>query len=89
MERLLTRRDVPLREKTLWRVLYETATRASEILALDIENLDLEARRAPVRSSTPGLVDEPDAGAAPVDSGCPARPPLQLFSPVSPATCAC
>ncbi len=31
IERLLTRRDVSLREKTLWRMLYETAARASEI----------------------------------------------------------
>src|SRR5580692_8309351 len=50
VERLLSRRDVPLREKTLWRMLYETAARASEILALDVEDLDLEQRRAPVRS---------------------------------------
>lgn len=33
VERLLTRRDIPLREKTLWRMLYETAARADEILA--------------------------------------------------------
>lgn len=50
VERLLTRRDVPLREKTLWRMLYETAARAGEILALDIEDLELDARRARVRS---------------------------------------
>ncbi len=50
IERLLSRRDVPLREKTLWRMLYETAARASEILALNVEDLDLEQRRAPVRS---------------------------------------
>ncbi len=31
-------------------MLYETAARASEILALNIEDLDLEQRRAPVRS---------------------------------------
>ena len=43
IERQLSRRDVPLREKTLWRMLYETAARASEILALDVEQLDLEA----------------------------------------------
>ena len=30
IERLLTRRDIPLREKTLWRMLYETAARAGE-----------------------------------------------------------
>jgi integrase len=49
-ERLLSRRDIPLREKTLCRMLYETAARASEILALNLENLDLERRRVPVRS---------------------------------------
>jgi len=37
IERALSRRDVPLREKTLWRMLYETAARASEVLALTIE----------------------------------------------------
>ena len=50
IERLLTRRDIPLREKTLWRMLYETAARTSEILALNVEDLDLENRRAPIRS---------------------------------------
>lgn len=50
IERLLTRRDLPLREKTLWRMLYETTARAAEILALDIEDLELDARRARVTS---------------------------------------
>ena len=50
IERALSRSDVPLREKTLWRMLYETAARASEVLALNIEDLDLDARRAPIRS---------------------------------------
>src|SRR6266540_7287962 len=50
VERLLTRRDIPLREKTLWRMLYETAARTGEILALDVEDLDLAARRAPVQA---------------------------------------
>jgi integrase len=50
IEQLLTCRDLPLREKTLWRMLYETAARAAEILALNVEDLDLEARRAPVQS---------------------------------------
>ena len=40
IERQLSRRDVPLREKTLWRMLYETAARASEILALDGSSRD-------------------------------------------------
>jgi site-specific recombinase XerD len=50
IHRLLSRRDIPLREKTLWRMLYETAARAVEILALNVEELDLEGQRAPVRS---------------------------------------
>ncbi|MEV0825017.1 hypothetical protein [Nonomuraea rubra] len=50
IHRLLSRRDIPLREKTLWRLLCETAARAAEILALNVEDLDLEHRRAPVRS---------------------------------------
>ncbi|MGI5290595.1 tyrosine-type recombinase/integrase [Nonomuraea polychroma] len=54
IHRLLSRRDIPLREKTLWRMLYETAARAAEILALNVEDLDLEHRRAPVRSKGGG-----------------------------------
>ena len=54
IERALSRRDVPLREKTLWRMLYETAARASEVLALNIEDPGLDARRAPVRSKGGG-----------------------------------
>jgi integrase len=50
IDRALSRRDVPLREKTLWRLLYESAARANEVLALNIEDLDLDARRAPIRS---------------------------------------
>jgi integrase len=48
IDRALTRRDVPLREKTLWRMLDETAARASEVLALTID--DPRPGRAPVRS---------------------------------------
>ena len=39
LERLFARRDLPLRERTLWRLLYETAARANELLALDVEDL--------------------------------------------------
>jgi integrase len=48
IERLLLRPDVPLRERTLWRLLYETAGRAQDVLALDIERLDLRRRRGRV-----------------------------------------
>ena len=40
--------DHPLREKTLWWLLYETAARANEVLALDVGGLDLPNRRAVV-----------------------------------------
>jgi integrase len=39
-----------LRERTLWRLLYETAARATELLALDVQDLDLANRRARVHS---------------------------------------
>jgi integrase len=50
IQRLLSRRDIPLRERTLWRMLYETAARAAEILSLNVEDLDLENNRAPLTS---------------------------------------
>ncbi len=43
---LWSRRDIHLREKALWRMLYETAARAGEILALNIEDVDLPRKRA-------------------------------------------
>ena len=46
LETLWSRRDIDLREKTLWRMLYETAARAGEILALNVEDLDLSRKRA-------------------------------------------
>ncbi|WP_063793207.1 site-specific integrase [Frankia sp. R43] len=45
---LVTRENVDLRERVLWWMLYETAARASEVLALDVEDLDLRHRCAPV-----------------------------------------
>ena len=46
LEKLWSRREISLREKTLWKMLYETAARAGEILALNIEDLDLLRKRA-------------------------------------------
>ena len=46
LETLWSRRDINLREKALWRMLYETAARAGEILALNVEDLDLSRKRA-------------------------------------------
>jgi integrase/recombinase XerD len=50
LEALWRRDDLRLRDKTLWRLLYETAARASEALNLDLEDLDLANKRARVTS---------------------------------------
>jgi hypothetical protein len=50
IDRLCRRRNAPLREKTLWRMLYESASRASAALALNIENLDLPNRQVKIIS---------------------------------------
>ncbi|MFF3671881.1 tyrosine-type recombinase/integrase [Microtetraspora malaysiensis] len=50
IDRLIARREVGLREKTLYRMLYETAARSEEILGLNIEDLDLAGRRARVKA---------------------------------------
>jgi len=49
VEELLTREGIALREKTLWRLLYESAARAGEVLELDVDDLALANRRARVR----------------------------------------
>jgi integrase len=46
LERLFRREDVAIREKCLWRLLYETAARTQEVLCADIEDLDLENKLA-------------------------------------------
>ena len=56
VERLLTDEHFPLRERALWRMLYETAARSAEVLRLDVEDLDLANRRAKVRRKG-GAVD--------------------------------
>jgi integrase len=50
LERLWRRDDVGVREKALWRLLYETAARASEALSINVEDLDLDNKRVRVRS---------------------------------------
>lgn len=49
LERLFRREDVAIREKCLWRLLYETAARTQEVLCADIEDLDLDNKRLGVR----------------------------------------
>jgi integrase/recombinase XerC/integrase/recombinase XerD len=49
VERLLTRDDIAIRERTLWRLLYESAARSADVLRLDVEDLDMPNRKAKVR----------------------------------------
>ena len=50
LERLWARADIPLRERALWRLLYDTAARAEEVLGLDVPDLDLANRQARART---------------------------------------
>lgn len=50
LERLWRRQDVALRDKALWRLLYESAARATEVLSLNVEDVDIANKRARVRS---------------------------------------
>ncbi len=50
LERLWRRQDVALRDRALWRLLYESAARASEVLSLDLAELDIDNKRARVTS---------------------------------------
>jgi integrase len=52
LEKLFTEPAHALRERVLWRLLYETAAPAEEILTLNVEDLDLEFRRARVVSKS-------------------------------------
>ena len=60
------RLDVPLRNKALWRMLYETAARAEEILGLDVPDLDPRPRHLQGRHDRLGpLADRHRPAAAP------------------------
>ena len=48
IDRICTRRDISLWERLLWRMLYETASRANAVLALDVEDCDFDNRRVRV-----------------------------------------
>jgi integrase/recombinase XerC/integrase/recombinase XerD len=48
LDALWSRKDIAVREKLLWRMLYETAGRASEVLSLNVEDLDRAERCATV-----------------------------------------
>ncbi len=46
LDRLWERADVSLRERTLWRLLHESGAGVRAVLGLNVEDLDLEDRRA-------------------------------------------
>ncbi|MEU7902263.1 sigma-70 family RNA polymerase sigma factor [Actinoplanes sp. NPDC049118] len=46
LDRLWSRADLPLRERTLWRLLHESAAGVRVVLSLNVEDLDLDDRRA-------------------------------------------
>jgi predicted RNA polymerase sigma factor/integrase len=46
LEALWNRTDLPLRERTLWRLLHESGAAVTAVLSLNVENLDLDDRRA-------------------------------------------
>jgi integrase/recombinase XerD len=50
LERPWRRDTISVRDKALWRFLYETAARAAEALSVNIEDLDLDNKRVRVRS---------------------------------------
>ena len=59
LEELWRRRGVPLREKTLWRLLYETAARASEVLALNVEDIATADTTSPTPHHHPTANSDP------------------------------
>ncbi|MBE3010731.1 site-specific integrase [Microbispora sp. NEAU-D428] len=50
LESLWERPDIPLRERTLWLLLYESAAPAEWALSLDVEDLDLPGMRGEVKA---------------------------------------
>jgi len=50
LEQLWARSDIPLLERALWQLLYDSAARADEVLGLDVGDLDLANRQARART---------------------------------------
>jgi integrase len=48
LDALLADQRIPIRERALWRFLLETAARESEVLRLNVQDLDMAGRRAQV-----------------------------------------
>ncbi|WP_373870314.1 site-specific integrase [Planomonospora parontospora] len=71
LEALWNRLDLPLRERTLWRLLHESGAGVTAVLSLNVEDLDLDDRRARAggswvswRSGTARLLPDLVAGRA-------------------------
>lgn len=58
LDDLLGDYEIPVRERCLWRMLYETGARVSEVLRLNVEDLDIPRRSAEVirKGGKPALV---------------------------------
>ncbi len=54
LDELWRRTDLPLRERTLWRLLHESGVAVGTVLALDVEHLDLDDRRGRARGTWVG-----------------------------------
>jgi integrase/recombinase XerD len=50
LDQLWRHDHIAVREKALWRFLYETAARATEALSINVEDVDLDNKRVRVRS---------------------------------------
>jgi integrase len=59
LEGLWHREGVPVRDKTLWRLAYDSAARTNEILSLDLPDLDLPAKTAVIigKGGTPRQIN--------------------------------
>ncbi|MEV0085611.1 sigma-70 family RNA polymerase sigma factor [Saccharopolyspora sp. NPDC050642] len=69
LDEIWNRPGIPLRERTLWRLLHESGAAVTAVLSLNVEDLDLDDRRARVagawvswRSGTASLLPELVAG---------------------------
>ncbi|MGW5643114.1 sigma-70 family RNA polymerase sigma factor [Saccharopolyspora sp. NPDC003752] len=69
LDEIWNRPGIPLRERTLWRLLHESGAAVTAVLSLNVEDLDLDDRRARVagawvswRSGTAALLPELVAG---------------------------
>jgi hypothetical protein len=56
---------VPLREQTLWRLVYESATPVEHLLALDVSDLDLTLRRCAAEATRVRPIGSAGASARP------------------------